>query len=96
MIPGLTKWVKDLVLLWCRPAAVALIQPPAWEPPYAIPVALKSKQESKQASKQASKKERKKEKGKERKERKKSKQPEGERRSIWQWEQHTGGSQTCG
>ena len=28
-IPGLTQWVKDLVLLWlwCRPAAVALIQP---------------------------------------------------------------------
>ena len=27
--PGLAQWVKDLVLLWlwCRPAAVALIQP---------------------------------------------------------------------
>ena len=34
-IPGLAQWVKDLVLLWlwCRPAAVALIQPLAWEPP---------------------------------------------------------------
>ena len=29
--------------LWCRPAAVALIQPLAWELPYAMGVALKSK-----------------------------------------------------
>ena len=36
-IPGLSQWVKDLVLLqlWCRPAASALIWPLAWEPPYA-------------------------------------------------------------
>ena len=35
----------DLVLLrlWCRPAAVAPIQPLAWEPPYAMGAALKSK-----------------------------------------------------
>ena len=32
-IPGLPQWVKDPVLLWCRPAAIALIQPPAWKPP---------------------------------------------------------------
>ena len=34
----------DLVLLWlgCRPAAVALIRPLAWELPYAVGVALKS------------------------------------------------------
>ena len=37
-IPGLAQWVKDPVLLWlwCRPAAVALIRPLAWEPPYAM------------------------------------------------------------
>ena len=35
----------DMVLLWpwCRPAAVALIQPLAWEFPYAAGAALKSK-----------------------------------------------------
>ena len=29
---------SDLALLWlwCRPAAIALIRPLAWEPPYAI------------------------------------------------------------
>ena len=36
-IPALTLWVKDptLLWLWCRPAAIALIQPLTWEPPYA-------------------------------------------------------------
>ena len=36
---------SDLVLLWlwCRPAAVALIQPLAWELTYAVGVALKTK-----------------------------------------------------
>ena len=36
---------SDLVLLWlwCRPATVALIRPPAWQPPYASGVALKIK-----------------------------------------------------
>ena len=28
-----------LLWLWCRPAATALIQPLAWEPPYATGVA---------------------------------------------------------
>ena len=34
---------SDLVLpwLWCRLAAMAPIQPPAWEPPYAVGVALR-------------------------------------------------------
>ena len=32
-----------LLWLWCRPAAVALIQPLAWEPPYAAGAALKKK-----------------------------------------------------
>ena len=36
-----------LLWLWCRPAAVALIQPIAWEPPYAVGVALKSKKQGK-------------------------------------------------
>ena len=38
---GLTQWVKDLVLLWCRPAAIAPDRPLAWEPPYAMGLALK-------------------------------------------------------
>ena len=39
----------DLMLLWLwhRLAAAALIQPLAWEPPYATPVALKSKKAKK-------------------------------------------------
>ena len=53
-IPGLALWVKDLVScgigcrcsldlgwLWLWPAAVALIQPLAWELPYAMGMALK-------------------------------------------------------
>ena len=37
-IPGPAQWVKDPVLpwLWCRPAAVAPIQPLAWELAYAV------------------------------------------------------------
>ena len=30
-----------LLWLWCRPAAIALIQPLAWELPYAMGMALK-------------------------------------------------------
>ena len=40
-IPSLSQWVKDLALLWHRPAATAPIRPLAWEPPYAMGVALK-------------------------------------------------------
>ena len=42
-IPGPTQWVKDpaLLWLWCRLAAAALIQPLAWELPYAAHMALK-------------------------------------------------------
>ena len=29
-----------LLWLWCRPAAVALIRPLTWEPPYAVGTAL--------------------------------------------------------
>ena len=36
---------SDLVFLWlwCRPAATAMIQPLAWEPPYATGASLKKK-----------------------------------------------------
>ena len=34
---------SDLVWLWCRPTAVALVQPLAWELPYAMGAGLKSK-----------------------------------------------------
>ena len=37
----------ELLLLWCRLAAVALIRPLAWEPPYAVGVVLKRKQTNK-------------------------------------------------
>ena len=45
LIPGSAQWVKDpaLLWLWCWLAAVAPIQPLAWEPPYATCAALKSK-----------------------------------------------------
>ena len=46
-IPGLAQWVKDLALLWCRPAAVALIRLPVWEPPYAASAALKRQRKKK-------------------------------------------------
>ena len=43
LIPGLTQWVKDLVLLWHRPAAAVPIGPLDWEPPNVMGVALKGK-----------------------------------------------------
>ena len=44
-ILGLAQWVEDLALLWLwhRPAAAALIRPPAWELPYATGAAIKRK-----------------------------------------------------
>ena len=48
-ILGLAQWVKDLALpgLWLRPVATALIQPLAWDPPYAVGAALeKAKKKS--------------------------------------------------
>ena len=59
LIPGLTRWVKDLALavscgvghrpgsdlellwMWYRPAAAAVIQPLAWQLLYASGAALK-------------------------------------------------------
>ena len=50
-IPGPAQWVKDPALLWlqlwCRMAATALIQPLAWELPYAAGVALKRQRQKK-------------------------------------------------
>ena len=37
----------ELLLLWCRPAAVAPIGPLAWEPPYAAGSDLKDKKKKK-------------------------------------------------
>ena len=37
----------ELLWLWLWPAAVALIRPLAWEPPYAADAALKSKKKKK-------------------------------------------------
>ena len=70
-IPGLAQWVmhpdvscgvghrcgKDLALLWlwCRPAAIALIQPLAWELAYAEGVALKDKTNKQNKDKKKSK-----------------------------------------
>ena len=55
-IPGLTQWVKGLVLLWLwhRPAATAPIGPLAWELPYAASGALKG-QKTKQNKAKAQK-----------------------------------------
>ena len=47
------KRTSDPVLLWlcCRPAAIALIWPPAWEPPYATCVASKRQTKKKTKTK---------------------------------------------
>ena len=37
----------ELLWLWCRPAATALIRPLAWEPPHAMGAALEKKKEKK-------------------------------------------------
>ena len=48
-IPGLAQWVEDpaLLWLWYRSAAIAPIQPLAWESPYAAGVALKRQKKKK-------------------------------------------------
>ena len=42
--PGLDP---ELLWLWCRPAATALIRPLAWEPPYAARAAQEKWQKDK-------------------------------------------------
>ena len=49
---GQTWLGSDIAGLWCRPVAVAPIQPLAWEPQYAMGVALK-RQKQKQNKTQA-------------------------------------------
>ena len=41
------RWGSDLALLWlwCMPMAAALVQPLAWELPYAVGVTLKRQQQ---------------------------------------------------
>ena len=58
LIPGLAQWVKDpaLLWLWVRPAAVALIRPLAWEPPYAAGTALEKDKKDKKQNKTKQKK----------------------------------------
>ena len=46
----------ELLWLWCRPAAVALIRPLAWEPPYAVGVALKRQKTKKERKERKEKK----------------------------------------
>ena len=38
---------SDLALLWHRPVATALVEPLAWEPPYATGMALKRQKKKK-------------------------------------------------
>ena len=49
LIPGLPLWVKDpkLLWLWRRSVATALIQPLAWEAPYAAGVDVKRQKDQK-------------------------------------------------
>ena len=41
----------ELLWLWHRPAATALIQPLAWQPPHAMGAALKTKDKKKKKKK---------------------------------------------
>ena len=41
----------ELLWLWCRPAATALIRPLAWEPTYAVDAALKRQKKQKTKNK---------------------------------------------
>ena len=55
------RWGSDpmLLWLWCKPAAVALIRPLAWELPYAMGTALKRKEKKKKKKKEKKKKKKK-------------------------------------
>ena len=54
LIPGFAQWVKDpeLLWLWCRLAAIALIWPLAWELPYTVGVDKKEKEGKKERKKE--------------------------------------------
>ena len=45
-----------LLWLWCRPVATALIQPQAWEPPYALGAAQENSKNTKKKKKKKKKK----------------------------------------
>ena len=45
-----------LLWLWCRPAAIALIRPLVWEPPYAEGMALEKAKRQKEKKKTQNKK----------------------------------------
>ena len=47
------SWDASLLWLWCRPAAVTLIGPLAWELPYASGAALKKETERQQQQKKS-------------------------------------------
>ena len=51
-VGGRRGWDPVLLWLWHRLAAVALIQPLAWEPLYAVGVALKGKKRKKERKKE--------------------------------------------
>ena len=75
-----------LLWLWCRPAAVALIRPLAWEPPYAVDVALKTqKDQKKKKKKKKRKKERKKEKQKAANCAEKHEETQKQKSERWMW-----------
>ena len=63
-IPGLAQWVKNLAFLWLwrRLAAMALIKPLAWKPPYAVGVAKEIETTKKTKKRKKNKKEKKKKK----------------------------------
>ena len=44
-------WDPELLWLWCRPAATALIRPLVWEPPHSVGVALKKIKTKRQKTK---------------------------------------------
>ena len=66
---------SDLALLWlwCRPAAVAPIQPLAWEPPYAVGAAQEIAKKPKKKKKKKKKKKTQAKKNKKKKKKKKIK-----------------------
>ena len=45
-------WDPELLWLWCRPVATALIRPLAWGPPYAERVALEKAKKKKKEEKE--------------------------------------------
>ena len=50
-------WELALLCLWCRAVVTTLIQPGAWEPPYAMGAALKKKKEKENENKRKETKE---------------------------------------